>query len=58
MPKNYEKDREYSSKQEEVMDEHDAMRSKTESEKPGNIKDFDEFLKEEGLENNAQNKNN
>jgi len=50
MPIYYQIDKDYSNKEEEISDMHEAIKSKIDVLKPENIKDFDEFLKNEGIE--------
>lgn len=47
MPTHYQADKDYNNKQEEVADIHDAIRSKEEAKKAENVKNFDEFVKEQ-----------
>jgi len=56
MSVHYQADIDYSNKQEEIADMHDAIKSKFESKKPENIKDFDEFLKDGESDKNVQSK--
>ncbi len=56
MPVHYQTDTDYSNEQEEIVDMHDAIKSKSESKNAENIKDFDELLKEEESGKNVQSK--
>lgn len=57
MPTHYQTDKDYNNKQEEIADIHDAIRSKKELKKAENVKDFDEFVKEQERDSDVQSQN-